>query len=50
MADTARTLLVLRHAKAGGEPGVNDLRRTLTGRGRRNADEAGSPGDERVPE
>ena len=41
MADTARTLLVLRHAKAGGEPGVNDLRRTLTGRGRRNADEAG---------
>jgi phosphohistidine phosphatase len=41
MADTARTLLVLRHAKAGGEPGVNDLRRPLTGRGRRNADEAG---------
>ena len=41
MADTARTLLVLRHAKAAGEPGVNDLRRPLTGRGRRNADEAG---------
>ena len=41
MADTARTLLVLRHAKAAGEPGVNDLQRPLTGRGRRNADEAG---------
>jgi phosphohistidine phosphatase len=41
MADTARTLLVLRHAKAAGEPGVNDLQRPLTGRGRRNAGEAG---------
>lgn len=36
-----RTLLVLRHAKAGGEPGVNDLDRPLTGRGRRNARAAG---------
>jgi phosphohistidine phosphatase len=35
------TLLVLRHAKAGGEPGVNDAERALTGRGRRNATEAG---------
>jgi len=34
-------LLVLRHAKAAGEPGVNDLQRPLTGRGRRNADAAG---------
>ena len=41
MADAARTLLVLRHAKAAGEPGVNDLQRLLIGRGRRNADEAG---------
>src|SRR5262249_53995017 len=41
MADTARTLLVLRHAKAAGEPGVNDVQRPLTGRGRRNAGEAG---------
>lgn len=38
---TSHTLLVLRHAKAAGEPGVNDLRRPLTGRGRRNADAAG---------
>jgi phosphohistidine phosphatase len=35
--DTAHTLLVLRHAKAAGEPGVNDEQRPLTGRGRRNA-------------
>jgi phosphohistidine phosphatase len=35
--DTARTLLVLRHAKAAGEPGVHDEQRPLTGRGRRNA-------------
>jgi phosphohistidine phosphatase len=41
MADAARTLLVLRHAKAAGEPGVNDMQRPLTGRGRRTADEAG---------
>src|SRR5690348_7185120 len=35
------TLMVLRHAKAAGEPGVNDVQRPLTGRGRRNADAAG---------
>jgi len=35
------TLLVLRHAKAAGEPGVNDLQRPLTGRGRRDAEAAG---------
>lgn len=35
--DTIHTLLVLRHAKAAGEPGVNDEQRPLTGRGRRNA-------------
>jgi phosphohistidine phosphatase len=35
------TLLVLRHAKAAGEPGVNDHERPLTGRGRRNATAAG---------
>jgi phosphohistidine phosphatase len=39
--DGGRTLLVLRHAKAAGEPGVNDLERPLTGRGRRNASAAG---------
>ena len=39
--DSGRTLLVLRHAKAAGEPGVNDLDRPLTGRGRRNATAAG---------
>jgi phosphohistidine phosphatase len=38
---SGRTLLVLRHAKAAGEPGVNDVQRPLTGRGRRNADAAG---------
>jgi phosphohistidine phosphatase len=41
MADTTHTLLVLRHAKAAGEPGVNDPQRPLTGRGRRNSDAAG---------
>jgi phosphohistidine phosphatase len=35
------TLLVLRHAKAAGEPGVNDHERPLKGRGRRNATAAG---------
>jgi phosphohistidine phosphatase len=35
------TLLVMRHAKAAGEPGVNDLQRPLTPRGRRDADAAG---------
>ena len=39
--DGGHTLLVLRHAKAAGEPGVNDLERPLTGRGRRDADAAG---------
>jgi phosphohistidine phosphatase len=41
VAGSARTLLVLRHAKAAGEPGVNDLQRPLTGGGRRNAGAAG---------
>jgi phosphohistidine phosphatase len=41
VVDTGHTLLVLRHAKAAGEPGVNDAARPLTGRGRRNADAAG---------
>ena len=35
------TLLVMRHAKAAGEPGVNDLQRPLTGPGRRDAEAAG---------
>jgi phosphohistidine phosphatase len=35
------TLLVMRHAKAAGEPGVKDLKRPLTGRGRRDAEAAG---------
>jgi phosphohistidine phosphatase len=39
--DGGRTLLVLRHAKAAGEPGVNDVQRPLAGRGRRNATAAG---------
>jgi phosphohistidine phosphatase len=39
--DGGHTLVVLRHAKAAGEPGVNDLDRPLTGRGRRNATSAG---------
>jgi len=41
VAATARTLLVLRHAKAAGEPGVNDLQRPLTGSGQRDAEAAG---------
>jgi phosphohistidine phosphatase len=36
-----RTLLVVRHAKAAGEPGVNDIERPLTGGGRRDASAAG---------
>lgn len=36
-----RTLLVLRHAKAAGEPGVNDIERPLTAGGRRDAGAAG---------
>src|SRR5262249_1377436 len=39
--DSAHTLVVLRRAKAAGEPGVNDLQRPLNGRGRRNSDAAG---------
>ena len=35
------TLVVLRHAKAAGEPGVNDVQRPLTGRGGRDAAAAG---------
>ena len=38
---SGRTLLVLRHAKAAGEPGVNDIERPLTGGGRRDASAAG---------
>lgn len=38
---SGRTLLVLRHAKAAGEPGVNDIERPLTGGGRRDAGAAG---------
>ena len=34
---SGHTLLVLRHAKAAGEPGVNDTERPLTGGGRRDA-------------
>lgn len=37
----ARTLLVLRHAKAAHEPGLPDEDRPLTGRGRRDAAAAG---------
>jgi phosphohistidine phosphatase len=37
----AHTLVVLRHAKAAGEPGVNDEQRPLTGGGRRDAAAAG---------
>lgn len=36
-----RTLLVLRHAKAAGEPGVNDIERPLTDGGHRDASAAG---------
>jgi phosphohistidine phosphatase len=39
--DSGHTLLVLRHAKAAGEPGVNDIERPLTGRGRRDASAVG---------
>ena len=39
--DSGHTLVVLRHAKAAGEPGVNDLERPLTGRGRRDSGAAG---------
>jgi phosphohistidine phosphatase len=39
--DGRHTLVVLRHAKAAGEPGVNDMQRPLTGRGRRDATAAG---------
>ena len=39
--DSGHTLVVLRHAKAAGEPGVNDMQRPLTGRGRRDAAAAG---------
>ena len=39
--DSGHTLVVLRHAKAAGEPGVNDVERPLTDRGRRDAAMAG---------
>lgn len=39
--DGGHTLLVLRHAKASGEPGVNDMERPLTAGGRRDAGAAG---------
>jgi phosphohistidine phosphatase len=39
--DRGRTLLVLRHAKAAGEPGVNDIERPLTAGGSRDASAAG---------
>ena len=39
--DGGHTLAVLRHAKAAGEPGVNDMQRQLTGGGRRDAAAAG---------
>jgi phosphohistidine phosphatase len=38
---SGHTLLVLRHAKAAGEPGVNDIERPLTARGRRDGSAAG---------
>ena len=38
---SGHTLLVLRHAKAAGEPGVNDSERPLTSGGRRDAGAAG---------
>jgi phosphohistidine phosphatase len=37
----SHTLLVLRHAKAAGEPGAGDLQRPLTASGRRDAEAAG---------
>src|SRR5262245_26701965 len=39
--DSGHALVVLRHAKAAGDPGVNDVQRPLTGRGRRDAAAAG---------
>jgi phosphohistidine phosphatase len=39
--DGGHTLMVLRHAKAAGEPGVNDIERPLTAGGRRDASAAG---------
>ncbi|HEY5990484.1 MAG TPA: histidine phosphatase family protein [Streptosporangiaceae bacterium] len=39
--DTERTLLLLRHGKAAGEPGVDDINRPLTPRGQRDASAAG---------
>ena len=39
--DSGHTLVVLRHAKAAGEPGVHDMQRPLTGGGRRDAAAAG---------
>jgi phosphohistidine phosphatase len=38
---SGHTLLVLRHAKAAGEPGVNDIERPLASGGRRDAGAAG---------
>jgi len=40
-AETGRALLVLRHAKAAREPGMDDMRRPLTRRGHRDAAAAG---------
>lgn len=40
-ATAPRHLLVMRHAKAAGAPGVDDEQRPLTGRGRRDATAAG---------
>src|SRR5262249_62429474 len=42
--DSGHTLVVLRHAKAAGEPGVNDLERPLYGR-RSGGSGAGAPDD-----
>lgn len=39
--DTERTLLLLRHGKAAGEPGVDDVNRHLTSRGQRDASAVG---------
>ncbi|WP_036326708.1 SixA phosphatase family protein [Microbispora sp. ATCC PTA-5024] len=41
MSPSTRTLVVVRHAKAGHEPGLSDPERPLTGRGERDAREAG---------
>ena len=40
-ASAPRRLLVMRHAKAAGSPGIDDEHRPLTGRGRRDAAAAG---------